>query len=150
MSHYTATEVLTIVGALGVLLTAVGAVIVNIIVALRTSNKLDENVKEVKAVGAQVAEVHTLTNSGLAAVKAELAISAAKNDQLLEVISDLKQEREKLAVLTAQNTKDNPALAIQEKATESTEKLITSTEKVLGEIEVNTDRTVEELKKRGK
>ena len=101
MGTYTSAELVTIVASLGVLITGVGAVIVNIIVALRTGHKVDVQGAKTDGLVAQVREVHTLTNSNLSAVKAELAISNALNAELRTLIVDLKGERGKLAALTA-------------------------------------------------
>jgi hypothetical protein len=100
-----------------VLITALGGVIVNVIVALRTGRKLDDAAIKTSELQAQVAEVHHLTNSGLSAVKAELAESLTLNLQLRDIIADLKSEREKDALMaaidvntaaTAANTKGGP------------------------------------------
>jgi len=104
---YTAPEILTFIAALGVLLTGLGAVIVNIIVAVRTGAKLDVTLSETKGLVSQVKEVHTLTNSNLSAVKAELAIAAAQIQALRDVIQDLKFERSKAALTTALHTTVN-------------------------------------------
>ena len=98
---YTAPEVLGIIAAVGVLITAVGAAVVNIIVALRTGQKIDIAAAKTDGLIHQVQEVHTLTNSNLSAVKAELAVANALNMELRTLIVDLKGERGKLAALTA-------------------------------------------------
>lgn len=96
-------QVLAMVGSIGILITALGAVIVNIIVALRTGKKVDENVKAIESVSHQVQEVHTLTNSNLSAVKAELKQAVTQLDEMKTFVRDLKNERDKLAILTASN-----------------------------------------------
>jgi hypothetical protein len=85
---YTSAEILTIVAAIGVLVASVGTVIVNIIGAARIEKKTDQ-------VAAAVQEVHTLTNSNLSAVKAELATAVAQISILREMVGDLKAERER-------------------------------------------------------
>lgn len=108
MTHYTVAEVLTILTALGVLLTAFGAVVVNIIVALRQSTKIEATAKAVDTVGVQVEQVHTAVNSNYAAVKAELSAAVALNialtnqiTELRALVQDLKNQREQAAIATA-------------------------------------------------
>lgn len=101
---YTATEVLTFIAAGGVLITGVGAVIVNIIVALRQGTKLDAVSEKTDGISHQVQEVHTLTNSNLSAVKAELATATAQIQALRDLVQDLRNEREKGAIAVALST----------------------------------------------
>lgn len=98
---YTAAEVLTFFTAAGVLITGVGAVIVNIIVALRTGTKLDTSIEQGKVLATRVDEVHTLTNSNLAQLKTELAKVLAQNAALQEMVNDLRAERDKGQVVAA-------------------------------------------------
>ena len=98
---YTGPEILGFIAAAGVLVTALGAVIVNIIVALRTTTKIAAVEQKTDGLINQVHEVHTLTNSGLAAVKAELATANALNAELRGAVADLKAEREKTALAVA-------------------------------------------------
>lgn len=100
-SHYTAQEVITIITAIGILVAGLGAVVVNIIVALRTGNKIDTNIEQTAALRADVKEVHTITNTNFSKVQSELSTSNAINAELLVTIRDLKNEREKLATITA-------------------------------------------------
>lgn len=98
---YTAGEVLTFFAAAGVLITGVGAVVVNIIVALRTGTKLDTSLAKTDGLVAQVKEVHTLTNSNLTAVKSELATVVSQNKALHELVAELRSERDKSAIVSA-------------------------------------------------
>lgn len=95
---YTASEMVMVIGAFGVLIGGLGAIIVNIVVALKTTHKIDEGLKKTDGLASQVKEVHTLTNSNLSAVKAELALATAQIASLHEVVMDLKAEREKMAI----------------------------------------------------
>jgi len=88
------------VGSVGILITALGAVIVNIIVAVRTGKKLDTSLNNQKEISHQVAEVHTITNSNLSLVKAELVKATMQIDEMKTFIRDLKSERDKLALST--------------------------------------------------
>lgn len=98
---YSAAELLTIIAAIGVLVTGVGAVIVNVIVALKTGAKIDLSIKKTEGLSHQVQEVHTLTNSNLSALKAELATALAQITSLHDVVQDLRGERQKAAVAVA-------------------------------------------------
>lgn len=94
---YTADELINIVGSIGIIITALGATIVNVIVALRTGKKVDEQGEKTDELVNQVAQVHTITNSNLAAITSELKKSNELNTQLQLVIDDLKIERDKAA-----------------------------------------------------
>lgn len=101
---FSATEIIAIIVALG-------AVIVNIIVALRTGGKIDSisqvtarSLVETTALQGQVQQVHTLTNSNLSEVKADLKQSTAEIASLKESILDLKAERDKASTAAAFNT----------------------------------------------
>lgn len=101
---FSATEIIAIIVALG-------AVIVNIIVALRTGGKIDsisqvtaQSLVETTALQGQVQQVHTLTNSNLSEVKADLRQSVAEISALKAVVLDLKTERDKIATAAAYNT----------------------------------------------
>ena len=101
---YTPSQVLSIVGSIGVLITAIGAVIVNIIVALRTGKKVDAVQAQADNISHQVQEVHTITNSNLSAVKAELKTAVAQISEMRVLVADLKNERDKLATVVAYKT----------------------------------------------
>lgn len=105
---YTSAELLTIIAAFGVLVTTIGGVAVSIITSSRNGRKTDnvavvvaETYAETKAVAGKVEQVHTLTNSNLSAVKAELATAVSKIESLHDVVKDLKAEREKASVAAA-------------------------------------------------
>lgn len=143
---YTAGEVLTFFAAGGVLITGLGAVIVNIIVALKTGAKLDAAVADRAALStktdtlvAKVEQVHVLTNSNLSAVKAELAAAAAQIHSLRELVTDLKSERNKADVAHALAT---PAPVRTQDSRTGDAPVV----EVLGKIEVNTKEAVEVLK----
>jgi len=131
------TEVLNMVGSIGILVTALGAVIVNIIVAVRTGKKVDESISKSNVISHQVAEVHTLTNSNLSGVKAELNKAVMQIEEMKMFIRDLKSERDKLALTTAINTeiahpdRTNVLASIDE----NTRNIDTNTKKVIKEIE---------------
>lgn len=103
------------------IIVALGAVIVNIITAIRMGNKVEtisqvtaRSLVETGVLQGKVQEVHVLTNQNLSDVRNEL--KQANNDRatLLTIISDLKSEREKVATAAAYNTptvKDRPARA---------------------------------------
>ena len=116
---YTSSEVLTIVAALGVLVAAIGGVMVNIIMALKTDKKVSQGlamsqqaVFETARVGNKVDQVHVLANNNLQEVRSELAAANQKLASLIdtsgkqiagliETVSDLKSEREKVSMATA-------------------------------------------------
>jgi len=101
---YSLSDVVTLIASIGVLVTALGAVIVNIIVAVRTGKKVEESLEVSKGISNRVEEVHTSTNSNLSAVKAELEKSNAALKEMTVLVADLKSERDKLATITALNT----------------------------------------------
>lgn len=97
---YTSAEVLTIIAAVGVLVTAIGGVIVNVIGAVRIERKVaqgvavgDATLVETRNLIGKVEQVHTLTNSNLSAVKAELATATAQIVTLREMIQEMKVTR---------------------------------------------------------
>lgn len=111
-------EILTIITAIGVLVGTVGAVIVNIIIALRTGAKVSEVVSTTNAIAqitdkslakttilqGQIKEVHTATNSTLESVKAELRQATAQVESLHSVVYDLRMERDKATLSAAFKT----------------------------------------------
>ena len=133
-TRYTAGEVLTFFAAAGVLITGVGAVIVNIIVALRTGNKMETVLKQGVVIEGKVQEVHGLTNANLSLVKAELAKVTAQNTALHELVSDLRSERDKAAITTA-------ALALPPGSQPPARPARAADTIVLEKIEANTDAT---------
>lgn len=98
---FTAEQLLTIIGAIGVLVAALGAVIVNIIVALKTGQKADVLIHKTEEVANKVDQVHTLTNSNLSSVKAELTGTQNELKLLTQTIADLKSERQAAQVAAA-------------------------------------------------
>lgn len=123
---FSATEVIAIIVALGGFVAGVGAVIVNIIVATRTGNRIGEltgatnsiaqvtarSLVETTALQGAVKEVHVLTNQNLSDVRNELKQanteikalrehSNAEIKALQDVVADLKVERDKIATAVA-------------------------------------------------
>jgi len=120
---FSASELLTIIGALGLLIAPLAAAIVSIIVALRTGRKADDIQKAIggplpegrtvmaafaegaartEKLATKVDEVHTAANSTLAAankarevVEDKLNVTMREVAALKEVIKDLKSERDK-------------------------------------------------------
>lgn len=134
---YDSSEVLQIVGSIGILITALGAVIVNIIVAVRTGKKVDDSLKASQIISSQVQEVHTITNSNLSTVKSELAQAIGQLNEMKVFVNDLKNERDKLATITALNT---PAPNSNS----------TSESEVLDSIDKNTESTANNTRKEKK
>jgi tRNA(Phe) wybutosine-synthesizing methylase Tyw3 len=91
-ARYTAAEVLGFIAAAGVLVAGIGAVIVNVIVALRQGTKLDAALVKSDDLAAQVEKVHVLTNSNLQKVKEELATMIIQNHELQELVATLRAE----------------------------------------------------------
>lgn len=101
---FTSTELIAIIVALG-------AVVVNIITALRTGSKVDsiaqvtaKSLVETTVLQGQVKEVHVLTNQNLSDVRNELKTSNAEIAALREVVSDLRGQREKASMADAFKT----------------------------------------------
>lgn len=131
MTTFTAAEVLAILAAIVTVVGAISLAVVNVVVALKQGTKLDTALAKTDGLVHQVAEVHTLTNSNLSAVKADLASAAAQIQALRDVVYDLKSERSKAALTTALHTTVGPG----------------AHEATLDQIERNTSDTVAELKK---
>lgn len=131
---YDSDQVLQMVGSIGILITALGAVIVNIIVALRTGKKVDESILNQSKMSSQIHEVHTLTNSNLSLVKAELDKALMQIEEMKTFVRDLKGERDKLAITTAH-------------ASSSTVTTGHGTKEVLKSIDKNTEETAVNTKK---
>jgi hypothetical protein len=131
---YTSGELLAIIAGLVTIITAISVGVVNVIVALRTSAKIEQTVAETKSISAQVREVHVLTNSNLSAVKAELATAAMQIAALLDVVQDLKSERSKTSLSTALHTTVTVPGA-------------PASSPVLEQIEQNTDKTAKNTSK---
>lgn len=116
--QFTSTEVIAIIVAMGGFVAGVGSVIVNIIIAGKTGNRMSEvltsnhSIAQVTArslvetgnLQTKVQEVHVLTNQNLSDVRNELKTSNAELASLREVIADLKGEREKTNIRTAYQT----------------------------------------------
>lgn len=143
---YTSAELITIIAAFGVLITTIGGVAVSIITSSRNARKTDnvatvvaETFAETKAVAGKVDQVHTLTNSNLSAVKAELREAATEIKALRDVVQDLKSEREKASIATAlatPTTETKPPLPMNSEHTE-----------ILKQIDVNTEETAKNTAK---
>lgn len=110
---YTAAEILTFIAALGVLITGVGAVVVNIIVAWRTSAIVKENtvmLKENVAVTKDtLAEAKVITGH----VNSSAAAAAAKIDGLEKEIKLLQtsiMDMKTAAALLAQSAATTTAM----------------------------------------
>lgn len=101
---YTPEQLLTIIGAVGVLVAAFGAVIVNIIVALRTGQKTDRLIVDTAKVDAKVEQVHVLANSNLSAVTSQLTNAVTKIEALNQMVDDLRSERQVAQTAAAFNT----------------------------------------------
>lgn len=110
--NYSASEMMAIIGGIGVVITAIGVAVVNVIVALRSSQKLATVIEKSDKLIGQVEQVHTLTNSNLSAVKAELSSAIKEIVSMKDVITDLKSERDKVAAASA--FKSEPAKSVQE------------------------------------
>lgn len=113
---YSPEQLLTIIGALSVLITAIGVAIVNIVVALRTGQKADVLIHKTEEVANKVDQVHTLTNSNLSDVKAELTGTRDKLELLMQTIVDLKSERQ-IAQMVASSTPE--AIPVKIEASDS-------------------------------
>jgi len=95
---YSATDLVTIIAAFGVLLSAVTTSIVTIISTLRNGKKTD-NLTEIvsgnKGLVAKVDGIHALTNSNLTAANNKIDILVMELQGMNEVVRDLKIERDK-------------------------------------------------------
>ena len=113
-ASYTATEVVTIITAIGILITAVGGVIVNIIATFRNGRKTEENGRKTdqlmtavignetnQGLVNQVKEVHTLTNANMTAATNQITLQNSQIEALKAIILELKGERDKKAEVTA-------------------------------------------------
>lgn len=121
LQGFSATDVVTIFAALGVLITGVGAVIVNIIVAMRAGQKLEQSLVKTDALIGQVKEVHTLTNSNLSAVTSKLDTATGEIAALKSLVQDLKSEREltrsaaaAIPVVSQESAKAIPVVVVNE------------------------------------
>lgn len=139
LSGYSAADVVTIVASLGVLVTALGGIIVNVIVALRTTHAVKEVAKKVDT-------VHEATNSNLTAVKDELKAARVREEHqakqiadLVLLVSDLKAERDKAAVLTARD-KPHPASDGVRKQIDNIEELVAADRGQIDNIEDTVER----------
>jgi hypothetical protein len=110
MGNYTSEQMLTIITAAGVFITALGGIAVNIIVALRTAAKTDTVIKAIvgdvtdpqkKGVVGQLEHITTLTNSTLSDAKAKDEKQQMQLLAMADLIRDLKSERDKLAQVAA-------------------------------------------------
>jgi hypothetical protein len=79
-ASYSSSEVLTIIGAVGGLVTLIGGVIVNIIVTLRTNRKLDVNTAVTQDVSAKADVITGHVNGAAAAAVAKMAAQQAEID----------------------------------------------------------------------
>ena len=101
---YTASEVVMFIAAIGVLITGVGAVIVNIIVALRQGHKVD-------ALGTAVEQVYTEAKVITGHVNSAATAAAAKIDALQRELEQIKisaAEMKTTAALLAQSASQKP------------------------------------------
>lgn len=91
---------------IAVIITAVGAAVVNVIVALRTNNSVNRHVLRTIELQEVVQEVKVATNGQSARINAELAASRSRVTELLETITDLKCEQ--AAMLAARQRATRP------------------------------------------
>lgn len=152
-ASYTAGEVLLFFGAASGIIAAIGAVLVNVIVALRTGSKIDEGAKKTDGLIVAVEKVHEVTNAGLSAVKAEvasvraeLATVIAVNVELRDIIADLKAERGHKAISEARELPVAPAVPIVPAVLIPDRRVADAAAEQLKAIERNTKETVEVLK----
>jgi len=91
---YSAAELITILSAIGLLIGGLGAVIVNVIVALKTNAKLDAVNTKADVIGVHV-------NGAAAAAAAKMAALEDKVRMLLEALADKKLDAALLAQAAA-------------------------------------------------
>lgn len=88
---YTATEIATFIAAIGVLITGIGAVIVNIIVALKQGRKSDEIIKAVAGVDTEAKIISGHVNSAASEAKAKITALEAKVEMMAKTATDIKE-----------------------------------------------------------
>lgn len=88
---YTSAEVLTIIAAIGGLMTMFSAAVVNIIVALRNGRKLDANTKVTEAVNAKADVITTHVNGAATVAQATIDSQRQEITHLRAVIGEQKQ-----------------------------------------------------------
>lgn len=106
--RFTTAEVVAILAAIVTLVTAFGVSTVNIIVALRTTAVVEQSLDATQKVGAQVEQVHVLTNSNMAALKAELSNALTEITALRAMVSELRGQRD-VAAAPSRGTTRTPA-----------------------------------------
>lgn len=111
-------------------------------IAKGISEKASEQATKTESLVGRVDQVHTLTNSNLSQVRAELAMAATRIENLIAVVSELKSERSKAEVREALHT---PVPVIPERrADDPTLKQQLDVQK---EIAKNTEETAENTSK---
>lgn len=98
MTMYSATDILGFIAALGVLITALGAVIVNIVVALRQGKTLAAVKTETEGLVTQVKEVHSLTNSTNSRLQAALELKTQELASVRELMAQMERTAKEIAV----------------------------------------------------
>lgn len=88
---YTATEIATFIAAIGVLITGIGAVVVNIIVALKQGKKTDEIITAVAKVDAETKVIAGHVNSAATASTSKIAALENKIEMMTKTASDIKE-----------------------------------------------------------
>lgn len=88
---YTASDIVTFIAAFGVLATGIGAVIVNIIVALKQGKKVDEVINAVAKVQSETAVITGHVNSAATEAKAKIAALEAKVEMMARTAADIKE-----------------------------------------------------------
>lgn len=88
---FTATEVAAFVAAIGVVITAIGAAIVNIIVALKQGRKLDDVKAESKIIAAHVNSAASASVTKIEALQAEIKNYAKQTADMKETAALLAQ-----------------------------------------------------------
>lgn len=146
MNEYNSDQVLAMVGSIGVLITALGAVIVNIIVAMKTGKKVDESIKNQQVLSGQIAEVHTITNSNLSAVKAELKQATMQIEEMKTFVRNLTGERDKLAAITATAAGRVPHSREDKFPEQKVSETLDSIDKNTEETAINTKKTEADVK----
>ena len=102
---YTAAEVLTFIAAFGVLIAGLGAVIVNIIIAMRTGKQLESVNAKADVIAGHVNSAASTSAAQIAALQNEIRL-------MREVAAEKKETAAVLASTTAATTATTAAAAV--------------------------------------
>ena len=111
MSNWTPADILAIAAAFAALIAAIGAVVVNVIVALKTADAHKETTTQIAEVSQKATLIEGHVNSAAAAAAGKIAGLENTNLELQRTVADMRSTAQLLAQAAARATPPPPPAA---------------------------------------